>query len=306
MRPPRFSDTLAAHGLELRKAKTENLQVNVGRLCNLACRHCHLEAGPQRTEVMRRETMDEIIALARRFPFASVDITGGAPELNPDIAHLLKGLGPLAPQRIFRTNLLALEGRDDLLDLLVTGGWNIGASLPAVNAGQVASIRGPGVFEKSLDMLRRLNSLGYGQGNGLLLHLVSNPAGAFLPPSQEAAGRAFQVALDGRGIAFDSLLSFANVPLGRFRQWLARTGNLDSYMSLLRERFNPGVVGGLMCRSILSVAFDGHLYDCDFNLAARLPARRPGHVRELALPREGARIATNDYCYACTAGAGFT
>ena len=306
MCPPSFSQTLTSHGLKLRRAKTDSLQVNVGRLCNLSCRHCHMEAGPGRTEVMRRKTMDEVIALARRFPFASVDITGGAPELNPDIAHLVVGLGPLAPQRIFRTNLLAMEGRDDLLDLLAESGWSIGASLPAVNAGQVEAIRGAGVFQKSLDMLQKLNARGFGRGNGLTLHLVSNPAGAFLPPSQGGAGRAFQLALGSQGIDFDSLMSFANVPLGRFRKWLACTGNLDSYMALLRERFNPDVVSGLMCRSILSVAWDGRIYDCDFNLAAMLPARRPVHVRDLALPKEGAFIATSDYCFACTAGSGFT
>jgi len=306
MRPSSFSETLASHGLKLRRAKTDSLQVNVGRLCNLSCRHCHMEAGPGRTEVMRRRTMDEVITLARRFPFASVDITGGAPELNPDIAYLVSELGPLAPQRIFRTNLLAMEGRDDLLDLLAEGGWSIGASLPAVNAGQVEAIRGAGVFQKSLDMLHKLNARGFGRGEGLSLHLVSNPAGAFLPPSQEAIGRAFQLALGGQDIRFDSLLSFANAPLGRFRQWLAHTGNLAPYMALLRERFNPDVVCGLMCRSILSVAWDGRLYDCDFNLAARLPTRRPVHVRDLALPKEGAFIATSDYCFSCTAGAGFT
>lgn len=321
-----FAETLASHGLALRKGHAECLQVNVGRLCNLACGHCHLEAGPERTEVMGRATMDEVIALAGRTPFALADVTGGAPELNPDIAHLLAGLAGRTPRRIFRTNLLALEGREELLELLIRDGWSLGASLPAVNAGQVEGIRGPGVFERSLAMLRRLGELGYGRGTGLELHLVSNPAGAFLPPAQAAAAKHFRQALNRQGIAFDSLFVFANVPLGRFRAWLARSGNLEAYLDLLRGRFNPAVVCALMCRNTLSVAWDGTLFDCDFNQAAGLPIGlaegAPRHVRDWA-PRggqdagqdagqgegqdgAGAAILVGDHCFACTAGSGFT
>ncbi|MBU1229479.1 MAG: arsenosugar biosynthesis radical SAM protein ArsS [Proteobacteria bacterium] len=309
-----FAETLAAHGLALLKAKADCLQVNVGSLCNLSCGHCHLEARPGRTEVMDRATMDEVLALARRAPFASVDVTGGAPELNPDIAHLLLGLGPCAPRRIFRTNLLALEGRDDLLGLLADGGWGIGASLPAVNAAQVEGVRGAGVFQRSLEMLRVLNARGYGQGPGqggrLELHLVSNPGGAFLPPAQGPATRAFRQALGRQGIAFDSLFVFANVPLGRFRSWLERSGNLEAYLGLLRQRFNPEVVCGLMCRSICSVGWDGRVYDCDFNQAAGLPCLTAEgetlHVRDGHGPEQGAAILVGEHCFACTAGSGFT
>ncbi|MDR3640633.1 MAG: arsenosugar biosynthesis radical SAM protein ArsS [Humidesulfovibrio sp.] len=301
-----FAETLARQGLELRKGRAECLQVNVGALCNLSCRHCHLEAGPERTDVMSRATMDEVIALARRAPFATVDVTGGAPELNPDIVHLLKGLGPLAAKRIFRTNLLALEGKSGLMALLLADGWSIGASLPAVNAGQVESIRGAGVFERSLDMLRQLNALGYGQAGGPELHLVSNPAGAFLPPAQHAATRTFRQALERRAISFNSLFVFANVPLGRFQAWLTRSGNLDAYMQRLRQGFNPEVVCGLMCRAIVSVAWDGALYDCDFNLAAGLPSNGPRHLRDYLAHQEGAAIPVGEHCFACTAGSGFT
>lgn len=308
-----FAETLAEHGLSLRKGRADCLQVNVGYACNLSCRHCHLEAGPTRTEAMSRATMDEVIALARRVPFASVDVTGGAPELNPDLAHLLTHLGPLAANkatgRIFRTNLLALlemDGRDALVDLLAKGGWSIGASLPAVNAGQVEAIRGAGVFEKSLDMLHRLNSRGFGQGAGLELHLVSNPGGAFLPPAQASATRTFRQALDRRGIRFDSLFVFANVPLGRFHNWLERSGNLGGYMDLLRQRFNPGVLCSLMCRNIVSVGWDGGLYDCDFHQAAGIPASGARHVRDYLAHDEGAAIPVGEHCFACTAGSGFT
>lgn len=313
-----FAETLAGHGLELRKSRPDTLQVNVGYACNLACRHCHLEAGPHRTEVMGREVMGEVVALARRAPFALVDITGGAPELNPDLQHLLDGLAGLTPRRILRTNLLALEGRDALLGQLAAGGWSLGASLPATNQGQVDGVRGAGVFEKSLEMLARLNALGWGQGQGrkdgsgggLELHLVSNPAGAFLPPSQAAAAKTFRQVLDRRGIAFDSLMTFANVPLGRFRKWLAASGTLESYEATLRERFNPAVVCGLMCRGILSVGWDGRLYDCDFNQALELGSCVSALVSDYQEhPPEGAEgplIPVGDHCFACTAGSGFT
>lgn len=311
-----FADTLAGHGLELRKSRPDTLQVNVGYACNLACRHCHLEAGPQRTEVMGRAVMDEVVALARRAPFVLADITGGAPELNPNLPHLLEGMAGLTPRRILRTNLLALEGRDALLGQLAAGGWSLGASLPATNQGQVDGVRGAGVFEKSLEMLARLNALGWGQyrgggkGGGLELHLVSNPAGAFLPPSQVAAAKTFRLALDRRGIAFDSLMTFANVPLGRFRKWLAASGILEAYETTLRERFNPAVVCGLMCRSMLSVGWDGRLYDCDFNQALGLVSGVSALVSDYREhPPEGAEgppIPVGDHCYACTAGSGFT
>jgi radical SAM/Cys-rich protein len=306
--PPTFGRTLAEHGLELRRERATILQVNTGWLCNLACRHCHLDAGPGRSEVMPREVMAEVVGLARRHPFGTVDVTGGAPELNPDIGYLLDGLGPLAPARLFRTNLLALEGRDELARRLAEAGWSLVASLPAVNEGQVRAMRGDGVFQASLAMLRRLNELGYGPGGrpGLALHLVSNPAGAFLPPPQDSAARQFKRELDRLGVRFDTLFVFANVPLGRYRKWLERSGNLDGYLATLRARFNPAVVPGLMCRTLLSVAWDGTVYDCDFNQAAGLPIPGTPRVGGLDRPPEGTEIPTGEHCYACTAGSGFT
>lgn len=309
---PGFAETLAAHGLPLlRKARPDTLQVNVGYACNLACRHCHLEAGPLRTEAMGPEVMDEVLALARRERFALADITGGAPELNPGLPRLLEGLAGLTPRRILRTNLVALlemDGREDLLGLLARHGWSLGASLPAVNQGQVDGVRGAGVFERSLAMLAELNRRGWGTGGGLELHLVSNPAGAFLPPSQTAATKSYRQALERRGLAFDSLMTFANVPLGRFRTWLESSGGLAAYESELRKRFNPAVVCGLMCRTILSVGPDGRLYDCDFNQALGLASGAAARVTDYAghTEAEGAPIPTGDHCFACTAGSGFT
>jgi len=305
--PVPFHKALAAHGLQLRKGAAHTLQVNTGLLCNLACRHCHLDAGPARTEVMSRRTMEAVSALARRVPFRSVDVTGGAPEMVPDIDFLLGELGSLVPERLFRTNLLALEEHPGLIDVAAAGGWSLVASLPAVNEAQVKSLRGEGVFSGSIRMLARLNEAGFGMGGPLKLHLVSNPAGAFMPPAQASAEKHFRRELTDRlGIRFDSLFVFANMPLGRFRSWLERSGNLHEYLNCLRKRFNPGVVAGLMCRDIVSVGWDGRLYDCDFNQAAELVAQGPAHVSELMAVGTGAEIATGDHCYACTAGAGFT
>lgn len=311
-RPGSFAATLKDHGLELRRAEPATLQVNVGLLCNQACRHCHLEAGPGRAEVMSRETADEVAGFAERGRFKMVDITGGATEMNPHLARLIEGLAPHTPRLMLRSNLTYLDetGPRDLLDLLVAEKVVIVASLPSTKAFQTESQRGAGVFDRSISMLRRLNRLGYGlEGSGLELNFVSNPTGAFLPASQAQAERKFKRDLEKRyGIAFNNLYTFANAPLGRFRRWLEESGNLEGYMKNLRDSFNPCTVEGLMCRELVSVNWDGHLFDCDFNLARSLyQGGRKRHVREMAgPPAAGEPIATGDHCYACTAGSGFT
>lgn len=304
---PAFGETLAAHGLSLTRGRADTLQVNTGYLCNLTCRHCHLEAGPTRSEVMDRRTMEQVVACAGRVGFQTVDVTGGAPEMVPQVDSLLDGLAGLAPRRLFRSNLLALRDNPGLVDVLTRGGWSVVASLPAVNEAQVRAVRGPGVFEACLAMLETLNAAGFGRGGPLELHLAASPAGAFLPPAQAAAESRYRRELtERRGIVFDSLLVFANVPLGRFRRWLDGSGNLQGYQAVLRERFNPAVVAGLMCRTSVSVAWDGRVYDCDFNQAAGLPAAWARHVSELDGDTEGCGVATGQHCYACCAGAGFT
>jgi len=309
-RPESFAGTLARNGLELRRAETSTLQVNVGFLCDQSCRHCHVSAGPGRTEVMSRGTMDAVESFARQGAFAVIDVTGGAPELVPGIEGFLERLAPLAPRLLFRTNLTALGGRIDLIDLFVRLRVVVIASFPALVADPPGSQRAAGVFEASLATLRRLNAAGYGQeGSGLELDLVSNPAGALLPPDQSAAAEQFHRELAAtRGITFNHLYTLANVPLGRFRSWLASSGNLEGYLRQLADGFNPCAIDGLMCRNLVSVAWDGMLYDCDFNLARGLPlggVRR--HVASTrGAPPPGAPIATGDHCYACTAGSGFT
>lgn len=307
-----FARTLAENSLSLTRGGTQTLQLNLGFLCDLACRHCHLEAGPHRWEVMSRATMDQVIAYAGRVTFAVIDITGGAPELVPDLPYLLQQLAPLTGKLMLRSNLTAIAGeeRKALLDTCVAQQVAIVASFPSLNAGQANAQRGDGVFERSLETLHQLNALGYGlPGSGLELHLVASPAGAFLPTGQAQAEKRFKRELaDKWGIVFNQLYTFANVPLGRFRHWLQRSGNFDSYLASLREAFNPCTVEGLMCRQLVSVAWDGSLYDCDFNLAAGIPlGGEAKHISQLhQRPPAGATIATGDHCFACTAGSGFT
>jgi radical SAM/Cys-rich protein len=312
MIPSAFQRTLDQHGLELTRDQTTTLQVNVGLACDLACRHCHLEAGPARLELMDRETVEAVIACAGRIHFATVDITGGAPELLPQLPGLVERLAPLTSRLIVRTNLTALARPESaaLPDLYRSHRVVIVASLPAVNASQSESQRGSGTWETSLEVLRRLNGIGYGvAGSGLELDLVANPTGAFLPDGQAQAERRFHQDLQRRyGIAFSNLYTFANVPLGRFRSWLEQSGNLDGYLQKLAGSFNPCTLPGLMCRSLISVDWNGFLYDCDFNLAAGLyHGGERLHISQLTeLPAGGTAIPVGDHCFSCTAGSGFT
>lgn len=307
-----FSVVLTQQGLVLNRGQTTTLQVNVGKLCNQACRHCHLEAGPECLEVMDPVTAADVVAFSRRGGFQVMDITGGAPEMNPVIDDLIKGVASDVRTVMIRSNLTALMGprRDSLLDLFKKYRVVVVASLPALNAAQTESMRGKGIWSKSLETLRELNTLGYGlPGTGLELHLVANPVGAFLPTPQFQMEKRFRIELGRKfKIQFNHLYTFANVPLGRFRRWLMESGNLESYMQKLSAAFNPETLMGLMCRSLVSVSWDGFLYDCDFNLASALfMGGRKTHVSEMeGLPAPGAPIATADHCYACTAGSGFT
>lgn len=307
-----FSLTLARHGLEVKRGTTTTLQINLGLRCNQACRHCHLEAGPDRNEMMSWETFEEVAGYARRNSFEVIDITGGAPELHPRIIEMVARLARLAEKTLFRCNLTALAGekREELIEICQAHRVGIVASFPSLDAVQTEAQRGPGVFRKSISTLKRLNECGYGRpGSDLELNLVSNPAGAFLPVPQVRAERRFRSALDERwGIRFHHLYTFSNVPLGRFRRWLMESGNYGKYMQKMASCFNPRTISGLMCRSLLSVDWRGLLFDCDFNLAAGLYlGGRKRHISEMAGPPEpGEAIATSDHCYACTAGSGST
>ena len=307
-----FRETLLRHGLRLERGRTTTLQINVGLFCNQTCKHCHLSAGPGRKENMDLETADQVVDYAQRSAFELIDITGGAPELNPNLVYLIKRLTPLAPKIMVRTNLSALNDgrRDYLFRVFKEHRVVVVASFPSLNEAQADSQRGSGIFQESIAALRRLNAEGYGvEGSGLELDLVSNPTGAFLPSSQAGAEERFRKVLKQKwGISFNHLFNFANVPLGRFRQWLAQSGNLDKYLEKLASNFNACVIEGLMCRNIVSVAWDGYLFDCDFNLARGLYlGGRRIHVSKMpGPPAEGMPIAVADHCYTCAAGAGFT
>jgi radical SAM/Cys-rich protein len=307
-----FRLLLSRRGLDLLRAETTILQANLGLECNQACKHCHLEAGPDRTETMDRETMDEVAAYAERGRFQMVDITGGAPELHPDLTRLIERISPLGTRIMLRSNLSALAENEPekLIEFFKKHRVHIVASLPAANRNQTDAQRGREVFDTSIDMLKRLNACGYGlDGSGLELNLVSNPAGAFLPPDQVQAERRFREQLwNNWSISFTRLFTFANVPLGRFRLWLVQSGNLNRYMQRLASGFNPCTLDGVMCKTLVSVGWDGYLYDCDFNLSLGLPlGGRWMHVSGMQGPPEpGAPISVGDHCYTCTAGSGFT
>ncbi len=310
--PDSFATMLSRSGLELKRGRTTTLQINVGRLCNQACRHCHLDAGPTRDEVMSLETVKEVVAFSRRVSFEVIDITGGAPELNPNLVDMIEWFSTVAPWIIIRSNLtsLAEAAREFLIDVCGSSQVVIVASIPASHPGQVDAQRGKGVFDKSVSVLRKLNSAGYGKpGTGLELNLVSNPTCAFLPPVQERAEKKFRADLERKwGVVFNNFYAFAKVPLGRYRGWLIDSGNLETYMHKLVSNFNPCAVARLMCRNLLSVSWDGFVYDCDFNQALDIPSgNSKTHISELnAPPPPGSPVSVSDHCYACTAGSGFT
>jgi radical SAM/Cys-rich protein len=311
----KFATALRGAGLgALRRREVSTLQVNVGKLCNQACHHCHVDAGPKRTEVMSPAVAGRVIELLGRSPeVGTVDLTGGAPELCPSFRWLVTESRRLGRAVIDRCNLTILlqPGMEDLVDFLATNAVHIIASLPCYGPANVDKQRGRGVFDASMEALRRLNARGYAQaGTGLELDLVYNPLGPTLPPPQASLQQRYKDELASRfGIAFDKLLTITNMPIRRFAEVLARTGQHQAYMSLLVEHFNPATVGALMCRSLVSVSWDGRLYDCDFNQMLELPlasaASAPtvwdiGRLDDLA----EWRIATADHCFGCTAGAG--
>ncbi len=307
-----FHKTLLDSELILTRRKTSVLQINTGLLCNQACKHCHLSAGPGKTELMSRQTVNDIATFAARNNFASIDITGGAPEMNPELPYMIEKFKKIVPELIVRSNLSALYEavNNNLLACLKNSKVVITVSFPSVNEKQTDAQRGSGIFNKSVSMLQRLNKIGYGiDGSGLILNLVSNPSGAFMPTSQEQAEKRFRSVLHSKwNIQFSNLFSFANVPLGRYKDWLEKSGNYSSYITKLADNFNKEAVDGLMCRNLMSVSWDGYVYDCDFNLAAGIVAGgQKTHISDLKEPFSfGTEIAVDNHCYACTAGAGFT
>jgi radical SAM/Cys-rich protein len=308
----RFGLTLAQQRLQLRRARTEVLQINVGKLCNLACHHCHVNAGPKRKEVMTRETIDRIVQWLAQTAIPKVDITGGAPEMIPDFRYLIEQVKSLSPARhvMDRCNLTILleKGHEDLAAFLARNEVEIIASLPCYTADNVDDQRGDGVFEGSIQALQHLNALGYGDAERLPLHLVYNPNGAFLPGRQTELEADYKHQLQNLfGITFNRLYTIANMPIERFAAYLRRQGKFEEYMDLLVTSFNPHTVDGLMCRNTLNVGWRGEVFDCDFNQMLNLQWHegRPQFLWDIDPARvEGREILTGDHCFGCTAGCG--
>ncbi len=307
-----FANVLATDGgFPLRATGIAVLQINVGKLCNQTCRHCHVDAGPSRREVMSRETMNECLRFIEQSGIPAIDITGGAPEINPYFRWLVSESRQLGCHVIDRCNLTILmaPGFEDLPEFLASQHVEIIASLPCYSAKNTDAQRGEGVFEKSIASLRRLNALGYGRpGTGLTLNLVYNPLGPALSPEQGPLEAAYHRELADRfGVDFNRLYTITNMPISRFLDDLMTQGKLEEYLQLLIDSYNPASVAGLMCRSTLSVGWDGKLYDCDFNqmLELELAPASPRTIQEATLAALADRpIAVGQHCFGCTAGAG--
>ena len=307
-----FELALAKSGLwPLRAVGLKVLQVNVGKVCNQTCRHCHVDAGPDRREAMSRETMQLCLDVLAKSDATTLDITGGAPEMNPHFRWLVGQARALGRHVIDRCNLTILlaPGYDDLPEFLAAHGVEVVASLPCYGPENTDRQRGDGVFDRSITALRRLNDLGYGiPGSGLELTLVYNPVGPSLPPSQAGLEADYRRELAVRyGVTFTRLFTVTNMPISRFLDDLVRGGRYDKYMRTLVDAYNPAAAAGVMCRTTLSVAWDGRLHDCDFNqmLGLGLAGGLPQHVREFVPDLLATRpIVTGQHCYGCTAGSG--
>ena len=297
----------------MRRRAPDTLQVNLGYLCNQSCLHCHVNAGPTRTELMDAATIDTVLQVLRACRIGTLDLTGGAPEMNPHFRTLVTQARALGVRVIDRCNLTILfePGHEDLAQFLAEQQVEVTASLPCYAQDNVDRQRGDGVFDKSIAALQQLNALGYGQpDSGLILNLVYNPQGPVLPPPQPALQADYQRELGAQfGIVFNQLYVLANMPIQRFGSTLISKGTFAGYLNLLKDNFSTANLEGVMCRSLVSVDWQGYLYDCDFNQMLAMPLRLPGsarpHLRELLQQRlDGLPIAIADHCYGCTAGQG--
>ncbi len=308
-----FQQNLERAGLfPLRPTHLEIFQVNVGKMCNQVCKHCHVDAGPDRKEIMTRETMRQCLdALANNPSIGIVDLTGGAPELNPDFRWFVENIKALGRHIIVRCNLtiiLANKRFHDLPDFFRHHNVEVVSSLPFYTKDRTDRQRGNGVFEDSIKALQMLNAVGYGMpGTGLTLNLVYNPAGAFLPPDQSVLEKEYKDALaKDFGIQFNHLFTITNLPISRYLDYLLNSGNYEKYMEKLINAFNPVAAANVMCRNTISISWDGYLYDCDFNQMLDMKVSSSGkHISQFkTLELVNREIVVNQHCYGCTAGAG--
>ena len=306
-----FEKQLERHNLTLKRKRITTLQVNIGKRCNQACSHCHVESSPTRTENMTEDTVDRLIELLSKEPHIdTVDITGGAPELNPHFRRFVQSLRILNKTVIDRCNLTILfePNQEDTAQFLVDHQVQIVASLPCYLEDNVDKQRGRGVFDKSIQALQHLNALGYGQPHSnLVLDLVYNPVSPHLPPPQSRLENDYKTYLQTHfGISFNQLYTITNMPIKRYREYLTRLGQLETYMNLLQENFNPNSVENVMCKHLVSIGWDGQIYDCDFNQMLEIPVGNSClNIWDIsALSDIGSSIATRAHCYGCTAGSG--
>ncbi len=301
------------HFPQISRKALDTLQVNLGYKCNQACFHCHVNASPDRKEMMDKATIDVVIEFMRTAKIKTLDMTGGAPEMNPHFRDLVRAARAMGVRVIDRCNLTILQepGYEDMAQFLASQGVEVTASLPCYSQSNVDKQRGEGVFEKSIAALKKLNALGYGQPNsGLLLHLVFNPQGPSLPPPQEKLEADYHRLLkENFGIVFNHLFTITNMPIQRFGSTLVSKGQFEGYMDLLVANFQAHNLENVMCRSLISVDYDGHVYDCDFNQMLGLPIQHGQnmrtHLRDLmSVNLDGSPIVVKDHCYGCTAGQG--
>jgi len=308
----RFAQKLTENSISVRRTRSEILQVNVGKLCNLTCVHCHVNAGPRRKEIMTRETIDRVIDWLAKTEIPVVDLTGGAPEMIPDFRYFIDRVKALHPSRhvIDRCNLTILlePGYEDLPEFLARHKVEIIASMPCYTPENVNAQRGEGVFEASIAALQLLNQLSYGVVGDMPLHLVYNPVGAFLPGPQAEMEADFKRELFSHfGIVFNKLYTITNLPIGRFAAYLRHNDKLDEYMDMLINAFNPATIDGLMCRNTISVGWRGEVYDCDFNQQLGLQWKNGGPIFLWDVEPhkiDNREITTGNHCFGCTAGAG--
>lgn len=307
---PHFHEVLNQHQLSLVHEKPNELQMNLGKLCNLACHHCHVDAGPKRTEIMTWEVMEKVLSWAKEAKIQRADLTGGAPELNPHFRQFCDALIEMGVEITSRCNITVLfeKGQEDLAQWYRDREIRLVCSLPCYTEDNVDAQRGKGVFDKSIAGLQLLNKLGYGINEKLSLDLVYNPGGAFLPPAQMGLEADYRKMLgDNFGIVFSNLLAITNIPINRFAHALKRDGELDDYQHLLVSNFNANTVDNLMCKSLINLDWEGRVFDCDFNQMLEIPMSggEERYLWDIKIEQvEGSAIATNRHCFGCTAGAG--
>lgn len=309
--PTSFENALLEKGMgELRADGVDILQVNVGKLCNMTCRHCHVDAGPDRREIMPRETIDQCLTAIRSAGIETLDLTGGAPEMNPDFRYFVTEARKLGTHVIDRCNLTILlaPGYEDMAEFLAQNQVEVVASLPCYMQENTDAQRGDGAYSQSIEAIKRLNELGYGRNDGLTLTLVFNPGGPSLPPDQASLESAYREYLKREfDIDFNRLFTITNMPISRFLDDLVAAGQYEEYMQKLIDAFNPAAAAGVMCRKMISVGWDGLLFDCDFNqmLEIELGEGLPRHIRDFDVANVSNRsIVVGQHCFGCTAAAG--